>query len=191
MNVLPKQLSPTSSWKLERDRNGIKVFTRNVEGYQVKEFKGQVELNIPAKVAYEYIQNIETWNKWVYQLKRGSAKKIKSNSEDDFFVFMEFNIPFIKNRDYVGRCKGEQIGKSYKIDIEAYPSLIPENKNKVRIPLNNGSWNIEYVDDHTCILEQQTLSYPGGNIPQKMVNLGIVEIPYFTMMKLRKLLKGK
>lgn len=55
-------------WKLRKDKNGIKVFTRDVEGSKFKEFKAIVEIKTSMSTILSVFDDVDAYDKWIPNL---------------------------------------------------------------------------------------------------------------------------
>ena len=66
-------------WTLERDRSGVKIYTRFVKGWDLKQFKGIVNIRTDIKTVENTLRDDEGRNKWMYNTF--DSKDIKKVSE--------------------------------------------------------------------------------------------------------------
>ena len=65
------------------------------------------------------------------------------------------------------------------------PDFIPEKQGVVRVPLIDGLWTLEPVENNYIIVTYQLVSDPGGNIPFFLANYFVIDVPFETLLKLR------
>jgi uncharacterized membrane protein len=60
------------SWNFIKEKDGIKIYTRVVDGKSLKSYRGVTDINAPAEKIYtilEDINNIDWWDKNITQIK--------------------------------------------------------------------------------------------------------------------------
>ncbi|HZY39582.1 MAG TPA: START domain-containing protein [Mucilaginibacter sp.] len=167
-----------NAWKLNTDKEGIKVYTSEFAGSNVKAIKVECELDASATQLVALLMDVNTSADWVYRTK--SCKVIKQVSPSELYYYSEVNMPWpVSNRDFVAHLIVNQnpVTKTIEIDGPAVPGMVPEKKGIVRIDHSIGKWTIVPIDaDHIRV--QYTLhTEPGGSLPAWMVNMFAAEGP--------------
>jgi hypothetical protein len=172
-------------WKLERERDGIKIFNRFVVNSKMKEYKGEIVIKKNVQTVLKAFTDIKNHDKFLYKCKKGSVKLVKKVSDNDFYTYMEIETPWpVSHRDIVTRYivnKPESNG-TITIDLSCHKDLVPEVKGIVRVPLMSGYWKLIPVDKNSTKVIHQAYSSPGGNIPEGLANSASVDAP-FAMLK--------
>ena len=75
------------TWKLEKNKNEIKVWTRKPVNSSLKEFKSITSVNSALDKVVSYFRNYKSFDKWMYRVIPGSVKQLKLNNENDFYIF--------------------------------------------------------------------------------------------------------
>src|SRR5262245_24248241 len=92
-----------SPWKLEKDRNGIQVYTRAVPGSALKEFRAVTRINAPLPVALALIEDVNAMCSWLADCKQ--ARTLKTVSASERYNYVVISAPFpVSNRDMVIRA---------------------------------------------------------------------------------------
>jgi hypothetical protein len=179
-------------WQLEKDKNGIVVYTRRGDGTKLKEYKGITVVDAPIKRVSAFINNVPEWEKVMYKCKEGTPKVLKQVSKNEYYAYMEISSPFpASNRDVIvlyTNHSPENDG-SILIEFKAQPNFIPEKKGIVRVPEVDGYWKLIPVSDTKTKVIHQSLSSPGGKVPAGLANTAAVEAPYSTLEKLKAILE--
>lgn len=176
-----------TDWKLEKDNDGIKVWTRKGQNSNLKEYKASTILQTTTDKLVSFFKNYKLFDKWMYKVDEGSVKLIKKNNDNDFFIRMTMSVPLIKSRESLTHFvinppddKGAVI-----INMDAAPDILPKNDNYVRIPKMKGYWRFMPLGNGKVEVVHQALSSAGGSIPDSLANLGIVDAPYSMLEKLK------
>ena len=165
-------------WKLKKDADGIKVYTRPVEGEAMNETKAVTKLNASLSATVAMLIDVENFHSWSPSTK--SSRLLEQKSATEIIYYVETEAPWpVSDRDgiYTMRISQEPSGL-VKIVTGCLPDYLPENKGLVRIPKSEGSWIVKPLGDKEVELTYQNLADPGGSIPDWVANSGSVGIPY-------------
>jgi len=167
-----------NAWKLNTDKEGIKVYTSEFAGSNVKAIKVECEMDASATQLVALLMDVNTSADWVYRTK--SCKLIKQVSPSELYYYSEVNMPWpVSNRDFVAHLVVSQnpVTKTVEIDGPAVPGMVPEKKGVVRIDHSMGKWTIIPIDPDHIRVEYTLHTEPGGSLPAWMVNMFAAEGP--------------
>lgn len=176
-------------WTLEKDKEGIQVFTRKVEGYAIKEYKAIITLETTIVDLVQLLKNHEALKTWF--VKCPISTRLKKVSEEEYYVYFLNDAPWpVSDRDNVTNMKFELLENGTQlVHLKGFPKYIPEKSGIVRLPRMQAKWMFEPQADGMVKITQQVLADLGGKIPAWLINFAIVEAPYETLCNLRKKLK--
>lgn len=182
--------SAEENWKLEKNKDGIKVWTRKAPNTSLKEYKVSTILNTTPEKLLSFFRNVKEYDKWNFKAEPGSTKIIKKISDDDFYTYMIISAPLIKSREAVSRMTFKQPDANgvILINFEGAPNVIPPNPDYIRIPSMKAYFKIVPMENGKVELIHQALSSPGGTIPDVLVNMGAVDAPFYMFSKIKELL---
>lgn len=180
-----------TNWKLEKDKNGIKVWTRKQANSNLKEYKGEAILNVSMDKLISFFKNYKNYEKWMYKADEGSFRLLKKVDDDEFYIRLTMSAPFIKTRESVTHFKiNPQDSKgNVLISLETAPDFIPKNDNYIRIPKMSGYWKFSPLGNGTIEITHQATVAAGGSLPDVMANLGAVDAPYGMLSSIKSMLK--
>jgi len=167
-----------TAWKLNTDKEGIKVYTGEFAGSNVKAIKVECEMDASATELVALLMDVNTSAEWVYRTK--SAKIIKQVSPSEIYYYSEVNMPWpVANRDFVAHLTVNQnpATKIVEIDGPAVAGMVPQKKGIVRIDHSMGKWTIVPIDPNHIKVEYTLHTEPGGSLPAWMVNMFAAEGP--------------
>lgn len=178
-----------NDWILEKDKNGVKVWTKKRQNSKLKEYKGDITINTTVDKLVSIFKNVKLHDKFMYKAQPGSVKVIKKVSDVDFYTYMIVNAPIVKDRDVVAHYKFSEDKSTgvVTIDVEAAPNLIPEDSKYVRVPEMKGYWKFIPKGNNTVEVIHQAYSLTGGNIPDGLANSAAVDTPFSMLTELKKL----
>ena len=185
------QVDTTSDWKLEKDKNGILVYTRATETSKFKEYKSIVEMDASPGKLLEILLDVEAYSEWMAHVKE--AEILKKEGENRFYIYSEVSVPWpFDNRDEVTLSVVERQPETgeISINITIIPDFIPEKSGKIRMPSGDGLWIFTPLNNGKTRVYHRFGGDPGGNIPAWIVNMFLVDGPYKTMTELRERVAG-
>ncbi|MEM7104505.1 MAG: START domain-containing protein [Bacteroidota bacterium] len=176
-------------WKLKKDKNGIKVFTRKVDGYSLKEYKATMIVNAAPDAAYRLINDAEKYHEWQHNC--GSARLIQKEGKNTSVIYVHTKAPFpVSDRDLVAKFTEQRYDDGgFRIDFKAVEGYEPINKPKVRMSYMKGYWIVENLGEGKLRIDHQVHADPAGKLPDWMINAAVVETPYKTLLNLKRLLE--
>lgn len=179
-----------SNWELVKEKNGIKVYNRKMEGSKLKEFKGSVQLKANVQDVLKVLTNYKVQDQFIYKAKKGSVELIKTEGKNNIYTYMIIETPWpASNRDIVTLYHIEPLAKdgSVTIKVSSVNNLKPEVKGIVRVEKMKGHWKITPLANGMVEVEHQAYSSPGGNVPEGLANSASVDAPYSMLESLKKL----
>ena len=177
-------------WQLEKEKDGIKVYTANSDSTSFKQFKVEAEIEGTPKEIADAVIDLENNFKWFFGVKKGEMLEEKNKYEFTFKQVIEVPFPF-QDREVVQHCTVKFLTNGdVRIDLIHRNSAAPVNEDYVRMPYSKGYWILKPAGNKTKI-EYSFLADPGGNIPAWLANQFIVESPFKTIKGLREYLKNK
>ncbi len=172
------------SWKLEKNENGIKVYTRTVEGEDIREFKATTTIDAARSKIAEIIVNVGDYKNWYPDISE--AKIIKQLSSNEFYVYNVIDLPWpATDRDGVTKMTITHDQTSTTIAIKAVSGIKPKVDDRVRITKSYGYWKLTTEGTKTLVHFQYFAS-PAGSLPDWMINMFIVDNPYETFVLLKR-----
>lgn len=176
-----------SEWKLERDRDGIQVYTRRVKGIAFKEYKGVVHIKASLSTVIAVFEDLTSATEWIDSYSE--MKLIERVSPTQAYTYAYIPAPWpVRDRDAVvfSTLSQDPATKTVTIIQKAIPNKTPLRKKAVRVKRIDGHWTLVPKADGTIELTYQLLSDPGGGLPAWLVNLVAVSQPFDTLTGLRK-----
>ena len=186
----PASSNDDAGWKQVKDRSDIKVYTRDVPGSDIDEFKGVGIVDARLEVLATIMRDVSASKYWMANTEH--AEKIKQLEGEDMIVLNITRLPWpLKLRESLVLITVRMdYNKGYaNIDMQGIndTNLRPVSKTYVRMKYVHASVILEYIDrEHTCVTYTARID-PGGNIPIDIANLFVVKIPFDSICSLRKL----
>lgn len=175
-------------WKQVRDRNGIKVYNRRIEGINFKEFMGEVEIEADIDLIMEIFDDVELGNKWIENVDY--VERIEKISKDEGYTYTYSKAPWpVKDRDAVAHSVIIRDLEKNEIRViqQGAPEKVPYKKDVVRVESLSSSWVFIEKEDGIVHVRYQVLTDPGGRLPAWLINKVSVSQPYETLLGLKEL----
>ncbi len=177
-----------NSWHLEKEEDDIQVFIASTKGTALKSFRGIVTVDNSINSVLAVITDASTYPRWLHNCK--SAKIVKRVSEIELFNHIVTDMPWpVVDRDSVVHSTKthNESTKQVTINFVAKPEMINKLPKTVRITKMQGMWQLTPLDNGKLKIMYQMSVDPGGNIPKWLVNSLVLDIPFYTLDNLRRI----
>jgi hypothetical protein len=182
---------PEPEWNLKKDKDGIKIYIRDVEGSSFDEFMAITTIEESTlNEVLTVILDVKNYESLFPDCM--NPKVLKQDGEYYSIVYTQTKGPFaVKDRDSVFEQKNQigNNGKYAKISLMSMPGYFAENKDFVRIRKGSGFWELEEDDNKNVKVIYQFHGEPGGEIPAWVANSFVVGQPFETLKNLKNRVK--
>ena len=189
--LLVSVVSQAAEWELARDRNGIKVWTRNEPGYPIRAFKAVTTVDSSLSGLVSLIMDTDHVSEWAYRIL-GVNVLTRDDDAATFVIYTKTDFPWpLSNRDVVlaGQIAQDEKTKLVTIRSRSTPAgQYPEQPVFLRMPDMVGDWIFRPLGAGKVEVTMIGRANPSGNIPFGVVNLIIHETPYRTLQGLRQVI---
>jgi len=176
-----------NTWEIDKNKEGIKVYTRVEEGSDFKSFKAVTTVAATKNEVLKVLKNADEYSTWYGYTKTSTLLKLEKDVQYNY-VETIFPWPY-RNRDMVYRMSIEVLTTgAIKIALKGIPDYMQEKDGIVRMKEAEGYILLQPVDNGTEVI-YIFHSEPGDNIPPWLANNSIAELPFKTLSGLRKILK--
>lgn len=187
----PVVASSESEWTLVLQRDGIEVFTRTVTGSDLDEFLGTTVIDAPVNVIEAVIDDVPASPQWMaYCREARIIRKIDGNSN---VVLNVTKTPWpVWDRETLVLSTKQRNAKTGAVIFKFHSvndPAVPVGKKNVRIPAVDGQWVMSPVDEERTTVTYTVKSNPGGSIPKFTATQRSRDIPYRTLLGLKKMVK--
>ena len=177
------------NWKLEKDKNGIQVYSRHLDHSRLKEVKVLCDIKGTMNQLVAFIFDIDRYKDVVYRVK--DSYLVRRVSDREFYYYNETSMPWpIQNRDLVLHMTLQQEKDSRIVHIHADNAheILPERKGIVRVPSWYSLWTVQETDNHRLKIKYVFQVDPGGELPIWLVNATIAVGPYQSFSMIEEIL---
>jgi len=184
---------PESDWNLKKDKDGIKIYTRSIEGSSFDEFRGITTIeNSSLEEVLSVIFDVKNYESLFPDCMNPKVLKQDGKYYDIHYIQVKAPWP-VKNRDTVYEQKAvvDENGKHAFVSLKPLPDFIAEDKDFVRIREGSGFWELDEDEGNNVKVTYQFHGEPGGDIPAWLANSFVVTQPFQTLVNLKNRLKIK
>ena len=175
------------AWNFIKERDGIKIYTRNEEDNPVKSFKGEMDLVASMEQISKIIGSIESFDWWADDI---SEIKVLDYSREKYIkYYLVYDVPWpLEDRDLCVETliTNDTIKGTRLVKATPLVGVIPEKPDKVRIKNYWQSWTIEPAGAGILHLTLEGSVDPAGAIPTWIINMVITNTPMNVMTKARE-----
>jgi len=177
-----------SEWNLRKDKIGIQVYSRKIEGLKYREFKGIVEMESTLAATLALLDDSGACVDWLYRCE--SARVLQRSGLRMRHVYQVSDLPFpAATRDAI--IKVELLDyktDSIRVTNQSVPDFI-EATSFVRIRDSYGTYLLEQLDEFRVRLTWTQYIDPAGSLPAFMVNALLTDVPFNSLKKFREVVK--
>lgn len=173
-------------WKLRTDKNGIRVYSRQVPGSKINALRVEADFAASASQLVAVIMDINTSTDWLYSTK--SATLLKTVSPAEVYYYSEVSFPWpASNRDFVAHIKVNQNPATKVINVHAenVATMVPEKPGIVRVKQSIGNWYITPINRNNIHVQYELQVDPAGALPAWLVNMLSTKGPFESFKSLR------
>ena len=177
---------------VEKQKNGVTVYTRKIEGSALKEFKGVTSIKTSLTSLIALMDDTAAYTQWLHNVTE--AKLIQKINYYERITYTVIHAPWpVSDRDTITYSKITQDPKTkvITINLKGMPDKMPPQGGRVRVPALKGFWQFIPNKSGSVTVIYQVHSEPGGSIPDAIANSTTTDIPYNTLLNMHKVVKGE
>jgi hypothetical protein len=182
---LPFIVFTQTVWKLDRDKEGIKIYSSPYPESRIKALRVVCTLESTLSQLAAVLMDIKNQDEWFYHTKSSVLKEI---SPSELYYYSELSFPFpVSNRDFVEHIIISQNPgtRVMTMIVQNLPEYIPAKKGLVRVLNSECKWVVTPLAEKSLLVEFTLFADPAGSIPVWLVNAMSYYGPYETFKKLR------
>ena len=186
--ALPFFVEGQVTWVLKKDKDAIRIYTRDTENSSFKSVK--VTCTIPGTLSQltALLLDVSAHERWVYNTKNSYlVKQINKNQQ---IYYSEIALPWpLANREVVVFMKIAQdpLSKVLQVNIDNVDNQIPVKNGTVRVRASSVTWKVTPLKGNQLSIEYFGNVDPGGSVPGWIANAFSTKGPFETFKKLRQL----
>lgn len=177
-------------WEFVKERDSIKVYTREEPGSNYKAFKGEVELRSDIAKLSSMLEDVEQFDVWDEDV---SEIRLLAHEQGKYFrYYVVYDSPWpVSDRDL---CVEATITDDPEAGVRLFqaksvPEAMPEDEDLVRIIHYWQKWIIQPKGDGKLLLTVEGYADPAGDVPAWLANMVITDTPLNMLKSIRENLK--
>ena len=185
--VTSSLLADDFEWQLKRDRDGIQVYTRKVEGSAFRAVRGVTVLEdtrLSSLVAL--VRDAEACPRWGDRCARSAIHEQQSDTVAQVYTLNDMPWP-VADRDVLAQVNWSQDPKTLAVQMKssATVGILEANKGVVRLTEALASWFFTPVGHGNVEVVTEAHLNPGGPLPGWVTNMLLVDAPFKTLVNMR------
>lgn len=177
----------SENWNLKKDRDGIQIYTRKVEGSPFKAVRGITRVNARLSSLVALVRDAKACPDWADRCGESWVHEKINDTEEYVYTLNELPWP-VADRDVLAHVRWSQSTDNLAVTMlsSATEGLLEKKKGIVRLTEANAQWIFTPLESGE--VEVVTLAHinPAGPLPAWVTNLLLVDAPFNTLSKLRE-----
>jgi len=187
------QQDPEITWTLKRDRDGIQVFTRKVDGSPYDAVRAEMlveKVRLSSMVAL--ILDAEACSQWADRCSESYVHEHISDTEQLIYTLNDLPFP-VKDRDVMSRVTWSQDPQTGTVSMHSQPAagVIEERKDALRLTDAKVSWHFQPEGQGVVRVINEAHVDPGSALPGWVTNMLLVDTPFETMKAFREAVRDE
>lgn len=179
---------PEDDWELVSEKEGVKVYTKSVDGHKIKSMRMSCEIEGTSLSSFAAVfHDMSSYQDWVYSGKEPSL--LLKLAENEIFYYVRSDFPWpMSDRDFVVHNKVWQNPNTYTFYSHStvLNDYLDEVEDVVRIKEFDATWEITPLKNGRYNLKYTFFTDPGGSIPNWIVNRFLDVGPFQTIKNLEQ-----
>lgn len=185
------KLKDNLEWKFKKEKNGIKIYTRDLSNSNLKELKITMSFEGTSFMKIiDLLKKADKYTEWVY--KCSDSKLAVEIDEQESVSYYKFDFPWpLSDRDAYMKSviKRDDARKRLTVTTTSLPRFGAEEESVVRIQDHFNEWQFEEETNNRIKLTYYIKSDPAGKIPDWAVNLAVDRGPTTSLTNFRNMLR--
>lgn len=195
--VLSQAIALAGDWELARDKDDIKVYTRDVDGSKFKAFKGETQVSAELNRLLALMDDTAACVDWMHTCK--SPRLIRKLNPLERYTYMVNDLPWpVSDRALLLHATISQSMDDRVVTVAleslspaalapADQAQVPDEKGVVLIEVASGFFRFTPLEDNTTHVEYRMHTEPSGSLPASLVNSMLVDTPFYTLKNMKVL----
>jgi hypothetical protein len=178
------------SWNFIKEKDGIKLYTKEETGSHLKGFRGVTVIDAPAEKIFAFLNDMSKTEWWDDNLTLVKVLNYEKNKSARFY--MVYNMPWpLVDRDVcvdIIVSSDMKSGES-RVSIVSVNQVVPEKDDLVRIKDYHQTWIVKSAGEGKANVVLEGFIDPSGKIPDWVTNAIIVDSPYRAIRGVKEKMK--
>lgn len=176
-------------WELKKEDDGIKVYTKYMEGSDIKAFRAEAVMEGKLSNFVAVLKDVASYDKL---FETNTYEDLIEQTDTSLLYYSRTGVPWpLKDRDGVySTTFSQHYGtKAVTVNVRSVEGVRPVEDDYVRIHSANGKWMFFPVDYNKVEVIFQMQADPGGNLPAWIINMFLVDTPLKDMKNMQERVK--
>ena len=185
-------LAGDDPWRLEKDQDGVQMYTRAVEGWSIREIRGVERVEAPLSSVVALL--VDTDASHALSDVVVDEKVVQRTDDTHYRFYSQMDLPWpVSDRDAVYARDIVQDDRTLAVTITDVAldgdDGIELRKGVVRMVKSKQTWTLTPAPNGVDV-ELRVLADPNGPIPSAIINAMSVGTPFKMLLKLREMVRG-
>ncbi|RZI85630.1 MAG: hypothetical protein EOP38_04470 [Rubrivivax sp.] len=174
-------------WQLDKDTQGIQLYTRQMPGHPLKDFRGVMQVQAPLRQVAAMVADVPAMPEWFFLLRE--ARFLKDDRVEDSHIYLAMKgIWPVSPRDAVAHVRVRQDPETLAIHIQldSEDGVFPPQDGYVRIPTMHSTCKLTPISANHTQVEIIGSADPGGWVPLALANFLVTAVPEQSLKKMRE-----
>ena len=198
--ILTFVISAVSSdeWTLVKESEGIRVYTSPVAGSNFLAYRGETVVGSGIASIVAVLYDTPNCTSWLHECSFGLD--LEQVSFEENYIFEQYDLTFpVSDRGVILHSTLDWKRERAVLRIEEVNDYCKQSSNprceKVRVldltPIarSRGAYTLTRISDQRTSVVWQVHAEPGGKIPTWIVNMMVIDMPYYSLLNLRSIVK--
>ena len=170
-------------WELQRDKDGIQVHTRPVEGSPFDVVRTTTRMSdVRLSTLVALIEDAPACTDWADSCSESYL--VERISESESLVYTHNDMPFpVQDRDVLAQVEWTQNPLSLEVQMNSVATVgkMEEVRGRLRLTKAEASWTFAPQMDGSVLISNEAHIDPGSALPGWLTNLLLIDAPFETM----------
>lgn len=183
--------SQNDGWEMKKENDGIKVYTRKLEGQRFKEIRIKTKCKTSLNAIMAAFDDTAGHKDWVY--KTPDSYTVEKVDENTLIYYIKSDLPFpLTDRDIVIKYSWTQDPDTKVITTvsEGISGKVDDIDGNIRVTDFLSEYILTPQEDGWIDIEYYAKMDPAGKLPAWLVNMAVTTGPIKTMEKFFEILQS-
>jgi hypothetical protein len=167
------------SWDFIKEKDSIKIYTREEAGQSLKSYRGVTDINAPAEYIFDMLEDVNNTDWWDKNLTQIKVLLNEKDKRAQYYLVYDLPWPVIDRDLCVDVMMTiDPVTCERKIAAVLLPGVIPERKDMVRIKDYRQTWTLIPAGKEMTHVVLEGFVDPAGSIPDWISNKLIIDLPF-------------
>ncbi len=175
-------------WELQKDKNGVKVWTKDYPDSKFKQFKATAKFEAELENVVAVFLDIENMGVWYDRVEKVTLVEKFSEMEGTYKI--DFGLPWpVKDRISAVRATLSYDQSANVVTVRTrYEDGIIKDSDRLVVTDIHSEWTLTPTDDGFVEIFHKGYMHPAGSLPSWIANSGVKDGPVKTLTALKKVL---